>query len=192
MPLRPNLLERTLLAKGVIPSVLLDTGVSMFQASVLLTAADIRLFNHLQKGPLSAAEIAVKTECSQHGIEVVLNCLSNLGYLDLRGSQYSLSAAMRRSFPIDLFPDMVPFFRAVNAKLNDATDAVRTDPPGGIMGWTMVSTGRIGESYQAAMRWLGSSMVKEVASRTRLPNAPLRMLDVGGSHGLYCVEFCRK
>ena len=192
MPLRPNLLERVLIRTGIIPSVLLDTGVSMFQASALLTAGDVRLFNHLQAGPLTIEEIRVRTDCSLHGLQVLLTCLMNLGYVNQRGSQYTLTPAMRRSFPIELFPEMVPFFRAVNQKLNDATEAVRTDPPGGIMGWNMVASGTVGRSYQAAMRWLGSSMVKEVVSRTRIPNPPKRMLDVGGSHGLYCVEFCRK
>lgn len=192
MPLRPNLLERVLLHKGIIPSVLLDTGVSMFQASALLTAGDVRLFNHLQDGPLTIEEIGTRTGCSLHGLQVLLTCMMNLGYVDQRGSRYSLTAAMRRSFPIELFPEMVPFFRAVNEKLNHATEAVRTDPPGGIMGWNMVASGNVGRSYQAAMRWLGSSMVKEVVSRTRIPAPPTKMLDVGGSHGLYCVEFCRK
>jgi hypothetical protein len=192
VPLRPNLLERVLLRKGVIPSVLLDTGVSMFQASALLTAGDVRLFNHLQEGPLTIEELRTRTGCSLHGLQVLLTCLINLGYVDQRGSHYSLTAAVRRSFPIELFPEMVPFFRALNAKLNDATEAVRTDPPGGIMGWNMVTSGPVGRSYQAAMRWLGSSMVEEVVSRTGIPNPPKRMLDVGGSHGLYCVEFCRK
>lgn len=192
MPLRPNLLERVLLHTGIIPSVLLDTGVSMFQASALLTAGDVRLFNHLQEGPLTIEELRTRTGCSLHGLQVLLTCMINLGYVDQRGSHYSLTAAMRRSFPIELFPEMIPFFRAVNQKLNDATEAVRTDPPGGIMGWNMVASGNVGRSYQAAMRWLGSSMVKEVVSRTRISVPPKRMLDVGGSHGLYCVEFCRK
>jgi hypothetical protein len=127
MPLRPNLLERVLLHKGIIPSVLLDTGVSMFQASALLTAGDVRLFNHLQEGPLTIEEIRTRTDCSLHGLQVLLTCMMNLGYVDQRGSHYSLTAAMRRSFPIELFPEMVPFFRAVNEKLNAATEAVRTE-----------------------------------------------------------------
>jgi hypothetical protein len=192
MPLRANFLERVLLRKGIIPSVLLDTGVSMFQASALLTAGDVRLFNHLQEGPLTIEELRMRTACSRHGLQVLLTCMVNLGYVDQRNDRYSLTEAMRRSFPIELFPEMVPFFRAVNAKLNDATEAVRTDPPGGIMGWNMVTSGKVGQSYQAAMRWLGSSMVREVVSRVRIPHSPKKMLDVGGSHGLYCVEFCRK
>jgi len=164
----------------------------MFQASALLTAGDVRLFNHLQEGPLTIEELSTRTACSLHGLQVLLTCMLNLGYVDQRGSRYSLTRAMRRSFPIELFPEMVPFFRAVNEKLNDATRAVRTDPPGGIVGWNMVTSGDVGRSYQAAMRWLGSSMVAEVVSRTRIPDPPKRMLDVGGSHGLYSVEFCRQ
>jgi hypothetical protein len=192
MPLRPNFIERLLLRIGVIPTVLLDTGVSMFQASALLTAGDIRLFTHLKDGPLSLNEIKARTHTSLHGLSVLLTCMVNLGYLDQRGDEYRLSKATRRSFPIDLFPEMVPFFRAMNAQLNRATEAVNTDPEGGIMGWDMVKEGDVGRSYQTAMRWLGSSMVKEVASRIQFRASPKAMLDVGGSHGLYCVEFCRR
>jgi O-methyltransferase domain len=192
MPLKPNLIERLLLRIGVIPTVLLDTGVSMFQASALLTAGDIGLFTHLKGGPLSLNEIKARTHTSLHGLSVLLTCMVNLGYVDQKADEYRLSKATRRSFPIDLFPEMVPFFRAVNEKLNQATEAVNMDPEGGIMGWDMVKGGEVGRSYQAAMRWLGSSMVKEVASHIQFGASPKTMLDVGGSHALYCVEFCRR
>ena len=192
MPLRPNLIERLLIRNGIIPTALLDTGVSMFQASALLTAGDIRLFNHLKNAPLTLEEISQKTSCSKRGLEVLLTSMINLGYVIKNENYYSLSKAMRRSFPIELFPDMVPFFRAVNEKLNHSTEAVKNNPPGGIMGWDMVKSGLVGKSYQAAMRWLGSSTVKEVVSQIKMPAPPKKMLDIGGSHGLYCVEFCRK
>jgi hypothetical protein len=189
MPLRPNFIERLLVNIGIIPTALLDTGVSLFQASALLTAGDIRLFNHLKKASLTIEEIGQKTNCSLHGLQVLLNCMINLGYINKNGDRYSLSAAMQRSFPIDLFPDMVPFFRALNENLNNATEAVKTNPPGGLVGYSMLKKGQVGTSFQAAMRWLGSSTVKEVVSRIQLPRPPKRMLDIGGSHGLYCVEF---
>lgn len=126
------------------------------------------------------------------GIQVLLTCMVNLGYIHKKDSLYSLSKRVLRSFPIELFPDMISFFRALNEKLNLSTEAVKTNPPGGIMGWDMVKSGAIGNSYQATMRWLGSTMVKEVVSKVKLPVSPQRMLDIGGSHGLYCVEFSRK
>jgi hypothetical protein len=42
------------------------------------------------------------------------------------------------------------------------------------------------------MRWLASSTVQEVTKKVSLPDGTRKMLDVGGSHGLYCVEMCRK
>ena len=64
MPLKPNFIERMLINFGIIPTVLLDSGVSLFQASALLTAGDIRLFNQLKNGPLTLEEISQRTECS--------------------------------------------------------------------------------------------------------------------------------
>lgn len=192
MPLRPNFIERMLIKFGVIPTVLLDSGVSLFQASALLTAGDIRLFNHLKDGPLTLEEISQKTNCSLRGVEILLNGMIPLGYVNKNGNQYSLTKATLKSFPIDLFPDMVLFFRSLNENLNNATQAVKTDPPGGLVGYEMMKDGAVATSFQVAMRWLGASMVKEVVSKMKLPISPKRMLDIGGSHGLYCVEFCRK
>ena len=107
MPLKPNLIERLLINFGIIPTVLLDSGVSLFQASALLTAGDIRLFNHLKNGPLTLEELSQKTACSPRGVEILLNSMIPLGYVNKKGDQYSLTKAMLRSFPIDLFPDMV-------------------------------------------------------------------------------------
>jgi O-methyltransferase domain len=192
MPLKPNFLERLLINAGIIPGLLLDTGISMFQASALLTAGDIGLFGFLKNGPLDFDAIREKTNSSSLGLQVLLACMINLGYITKKGNHYSLTKAMKRTFPIDLFPQMVPFFRATSERLNDSSIAVRTNPPGGIMGWDFVKSGEIGQSYQAAMRWLGSSIVKEVVSRVKFNSSPKKMLDIGGSHGLYCVEFCRR
>lgn len=191
MPLRPNFIERLLINNGIIPSALLDVGISMFQSSAVLTAGDIRLFNHLKEAPLTLEEISKKTGCSLYGLQILLTCMINLGYVNKKENYYSLSKAMQRSFPIEQFPDMVPFFRAINEKLNNSTEAVKNNPPGGIMGWDMVKSGIVGKSYQTAMRWLGASTVKEVVSNIKM-SSPKKMLDIGGSHGLYCVEFCRK
>lgn len=191
MPLRPNFIERLLINNGIIPSALLDVGISMFQSSAVLTAGDIRLFNHLKEAPLTLEEISKKTGCSLYGLQILLTCMINLGYVNKKENYYSLSKAMQRSFPIEQFPDMVPFFRTINEKLNNSTEAVKNNPPGGIMGWDMVKSGIVGKSYQTAMRWLGASTVKEVVSNIKM-SSPKKMLDIGGSHGLYCVEFCRK
>ena len=42
------------------------------------------------------------------------------------------------------------------------------------------------------MRAIALFTVDEVARRTRLRQGPLRLLDVGGSHGLYSIALCRR
>jgi hypothetical protein len=193
MPLRTNFVERILINNGIIPGPLLDVGISMFQMSAVLTAGDIRLFNHLKNASLTLKELSEKTGCSEKGLSTLLSCLINLGYVKQNGHNFALTKAMQRSFPIDDFPDMIPFFRKqAEIQIQSSSIAVKDNPSGGIIGWDIVKSGEIGKSYQVSMRWLASGTVDEVVSKTKFKTHPKRMLDIGGSHGLYCVRFCRK
>lgn len=88
---------------------------------------------------------------------------------------------------------MVPFFRSqIIHSSQYAGKALKEAPEEGIMGWEKVKEGEIGRSYQVAMRWLAADTVDEVCKKLPLPSGGNKMLDVGGSHGLYCVEMCRK
>lgn len=192
MPLTLRPIERMLIQAGIMPSPALDVAKSMFQASAVLTAGDIKLFDHLKDGPHTIGELGGTTGFSSYGLLRLLTSMMNLGYVQRKKSHYSLTKPVLRSFPIDLFHEFVLFFRAVNDKLSHSTVAARDTPAGGIRGWDMVKSGEVGKSYQMFMRWLASSMVNEVASLIKLPNSARRMLDIGGSHGLYCVTMCRK
>jgi SAM-dependent methyltransferase len=46
--------------------------------------------------------------------------------------------------------------------------------------------------YQRGMKSLAGLAVGEVVTRTKLPENPRRMLDIGGSHGVYSAGFCRR
>lgn len=72
----------------------------------------------------------------------------------------------------------------------DATEAVRKAPEESVIGWETVQDGEVGRGYQAMMRWLATDLVDSVVAAVTLPDGAERMLDVGGSHGLYTVRFC--
>ena len=61
-----------------------------------------------------------------------------------------------------------------------------------LFSWEMVKGGEVGKAYQKVMRWMAAGAVDEVVSKMKFKKAPQKMLDIGGSHGLYCVAFCRK
>lgn len=192
MPLQPNLIERFLIRRGLIPPILLDLGMSTFQVWLFLGAMETGLFEHLQDGPHDVASLARKMNASQRGVEVLVQALEPLGYLEVEHGRYRLSKAARRSLPIDLLRDMVPFFKHQLMAYADVARAIREDPDDGIYGWEHVQSGEVGRSYQVSMRWLASQSVDEVVKQVDLPDGARRMLDVGGSHGLYTVAFCRK
>lgn len=71
-----------------------------------------------------------------------------------------------------------------------AAEAVREAPEDGLVGWEFVKEGEVGRGYQASMRWLASDLVGPVVDTVSLPDAASQMIDLGGSHGLYTVQFC--
>jgi hypothetical protein len=48
------------------------------------------------------------------------------------------------------------------------------------------------ERYHANLHGVARLLFPEVVKRLRLPPAAKRLVDIGGSHGLYSVELCRK
>jgi hypothetical protein len=193
MPLQPNLLERFLINRGMVPGLLLDLALPMFQFWTMISAMEIGLFDHLDSdSPLDVPTLAEKTNASERGIERLVQALEPLGYLESSDGRYELSAPAKRSLPVELLPDMVPYFKHSMRAYSDAARAVREAPEDGIYGWEHVQSGEIGRSYQTTMRWLGSQTVDEVVKKIDLPRGAERMLDVGGSHGLYTVAFCEK
>lgn len=192
MPLQPNLIERILIRKGLIPGLLLDTAISTFQMWTMIGAMEIGVFEHLEDGPENTETLAGKTGASERGLEVLLDTLEPLGYVKQKNGRYHLTSAARRSLPIDMLKDMAPFFKTQMMAYADVGRAIREAPEEGIFGWEQVQSGEVGRSYQTSMRWLASQSVDEVVGKVDLPDGARRMLDVGGSHGLYTVAFCRK
>lgn len=193
MPLQPNFIERILIKQGMIPSLLIDVGMSTFEFWALIGAMEIGLFEHLKNDALDVPTLAKKTNASDRGIEVLVRALEPIGYLDEKDGRYGLSKSARRSLPIDDLRDMAPFFADGQMMLyRNAADIIRENPPDGVGGWEHVKSGEVGRSYQTTMRWLASLNVEEVVKKVDLPDGARKMLDVGGAHGLYTVAFCRK
>jgi hypothetical protein len=160
--------------------------------SAMLGAMEIGLFRHLRDGPADVRTLAARTGASERAIEILVQVLEPLGYLDRKGERYALSRAGRQ-LPVDLLDDMVPFLRTQAViHIGEAGRGIRDAPEGGVFGWERVKDGEVGRGYQATMRWLASGTVDGVVRKIRLPDGPARMLDVGGSHGLYTVAFCRR
>lgn len=192
MPLKPNILERFFINRGDVPWLLLDAALPIFSFWAIVAASELCVFKELQEGPHSVQDLARRMGADPRGMGVLLQTLEGLSYVEKNNGTYALTDAARKTLPIDLLDTMAPFLRDQMLASADATKAVRQAPEGGVVGWERVKSGPVGRGYQAAMRWLASGTVDEVVDRVELPDGARRMLDVGGSHGLYTLEFCRK
>lgn len=193
MPLQPNIIERQLIKWGMIPGLLLDGALPTFSVSAMLGAGEVQLFKTLRENPLTLEELAEETNCNKRALQNLLNVLIPLGYISSDGNNYSLTKYAKKSIPIDLFSDMVPFIKEQSIlNVQRVNRALKEAPEEGVVGWDTVKKGEIGRSYQVTMQWLASSTVDEVTKKVKLPKGSEKMLDIGGSHGLYSVEMCRK
>lgn len=192
MPLQPNVLERFLINRGVVPSLLVDLALPMFQLCALFGAMEVGVFRHLEDGPADVPTLAERTGASERGIERLVQVLEPMGYIEQENGQYRLTERAR-DMPIDQLELMVEFFKSQATEvLPEVGRGVREAPEDGVYGWEHVQSGKVGRAYQATMRWLASGTVDEVVDSIDLPEGARRMLDVGGSHGLYTVAFCEK
>ncbi len=122
-----------------------------------------------------------------------MRALVPLGYVETKADVYKLTSAARRGLPEEDLQTMLPFFKEqIQHMALDAARGVREAPEDGIYGWERVQSGEEGHAYQEAMRWLAKDLVDDVVDAIDLPDGAKRLLDVGGSHGLYTVAFCEE
>ncbi|HEX5437979.1 MAG TPA: methyltransferase [Gemmatimonadaceae bacterium] len=193
MPLRPNFVERRLIARGTIPWPLLDVFLAAQQAAVVSAAAELGLFDVLRGGALTAEEVAARTGASLPGTIALLTALTGLGYVaeGAEGRVY-LTPAARRAMPLDDIRTIAPFLLELVRVAGESAHAVREAPPGGVVDHSRIQSGSMGRAFQTAMRWTAAGNMREVGQRVELPDSARRLLDVGGSHGLYTVALCTK
>lgn len=192
MPLKTNLLERFAINAGMVPGIMIDMGIPLFQLYAMIGAMETGFFRHLAEGPATASALAEKMNASQQGVKHLIQVLEPMGYLKENNGKYALSK-IGRNMPIDILEAMAPYWKHQAAvTIPEAGRGILEAPENGVYGWEHVKSGDVGRGYQVSMRWMASSMVDGIVKKIKLPEDANVMLDVGGSHGLYTVKFCQK
>ncbi len=194
MPIIPSLPERALLRLGVIPAPLVDfTQHASFR--LLLAGHRLGVFAALEDGPLTLDELGRRLEARPEGLEPFLDLLRRLGYLSVRGGRYGNTATTRRwlsaDSPRSLLP-AIPFLDDFVRRWDHLEETIKEGRPPFT---TYEFNDRRPERWPAfhdGMRTIALFTIDEVARKARLRSGPLRLLDVGGSHGLYTIALCRR
>lgn len=186
-----NPVEMILAAAGLLPQPLLDTHVAMLLARVVIEGSRLGVFAACAGGKRTAAEIAAACDTHPAATGQLLDALVGARYLKKRGERYALTRLARRwllpASPLSLHDKMIWQLTEWDW-LGELGPFVRSGEPVRCHG--TLTAAQWGD-YQRGMRAVARVLAPEVARRTPVPKGARRLLDLGGSHGLFSVALCR-
>jgi 2-polyprenyl-3-methyl-5-hydroxy-6-metoxy-1,4-benzoquinol methylase len=188
-----NPAEWLALLAGVVPAPAAEAWGGMGLSGILVAAVRTGLTARLAQRPATAAELAADLGLDPLPTRLLLDCLRSAGHVTARDGRYRLSRRSRRW--LDPFSGLsVAGYVAGTAdywtwwaELDEVTRGRRPAgthgaPPGDPF-W---------ERYIRGQYELARLSASEVARKLRLPAGARRLLDIGGGHGLYSAELCRR
>ena len=188
-----SLLERIALALGRVPEPIVDTQLMYTMARTIMTASERGVFGALATGPMAAEEVAEACSTDPRATRQLLNALTGVRYLTYDGERFALARRMRRwldpASPLALH-DKLHMQLAFEWRFVEHYD--RYLAAGEPLEMHETLQGDDWRIYQRGMEALARVSASEVARRTPVPRAASTLLDIGGAHGLYAAELCRR
>lgn len=187
-----GLLERAVLASGVLPTQLVLVFWGMGVSRTAIAACRLGVFEGLEEGPATAADLAARLGLHAEGTRTLLASLNGFGFVRQRDGVYRNARLTRRWLLLDSprsVRDLLDFMGDLWDRLEGLEGLVRT---GEIA--RLHDTERDEGFWRRYVRALGSPaklMGPQVIRRVKLARPPRRLLDVGGGHGMFSVAFCR-
>lgn len=187
-----NLLEWIAIKANLAPIPLVDTQVAFNAARAIMAGAELDIYEAIGKGQKTAAEISTACSTNAHATTQLLNCLVGLGYLQWSDGKYSLKKKFHKWLLKESEANLIGKLRFQLIEWNWMAmleDYVRT-------GKTLQLHSSVNEKewnlYQEGMRDLSVNVAKDLAKKIPVPKNATAMLDIGGSHGLYSIELCKR
>lgn len=194
MPVIPNLLERAFFRAGLGPRPLVDiAAAASFRA--LQAALRLELFELLARGPRTADALARDLNADPTTLAALLDLLEAAGHLRRRNGAYENSRDASRWLVRDAKGSSAAFVQLWTDVVFDEWDTLETSLQSGhpavhMHEW-LTARGKW-PLFNAAMAEFPRGAADAVAAAVALPAGARSLLDVGGSHGLYAIAFCRR
>ena len=187
-----NLLEWIALRANLAPTPLIDTQVAFNAARAIMAAAELGIYATIGRNSKTADEIA--TACNTHteATKHLLNCLVGIGYLQWNSGSYSLKPKYYKWLLKESESNLIGKLRFQLVEwewMGKLEEYVRTGKPLDLHGTASEKEWKL---YQEGMRDLSINAAKELAPKIPVPKDATNMLDIGGSHGLFSIELCKK
>lgn len=173
---------------------MLDVYMPMMKSSAIISAGRLGLFEALARGPLAVAQLAEKIESSVKGTAMLADFLIALGYLEKQDGLLANTASTQRWFTslgqVDYTPGLLWTHEAW-PMMGGLAEAVRSGHPEKTLWDAMVEHSHLGELFSSYMAAFASDLGPDLLKHVPVSAEQHRLLDLGGSHGLHAIRFCR-
>ena len=178
------------------PGPLLDMFAPLAFKAVA-AAVKLGIFETLESaGPLSVAGLCEKTQADERGMLLLVNALTSLGYLRRAGASRFATSAMTRAWMLAQsasdIASMTWYFEDAADRWSYLDKSIRGGRPAQECDDWLGSHPGTWERYHGGMYGIARLMGDGIVSRAAIPPSAKKMIDIGGSHGLYSVRFCQR
>ncbi|HXS96336.1 MAG TPA: methyltransferase [Candidatus Limnocylindrales bacterium] len=180
--------ERVALRTGRIPAPVIDVLYGPLQARAIMAAANVGVFDALAKGPAGVADLAAALRVNAGCLEALLRTLVHAGYLRLDGDGFELSRLGRRA--IERNRGYIEWNRTQWDMLAQLEATVRTGR--GVDLHATLRDPEAWDNYQRGQAEIARDVATYVAAKVPVRRGARRLVDLGGSHGLFGAAICRK
>ncbi|MCU1617294.1 MAG: methyltransferase family protein [Frankiales bacterium] len=188
-----NPVEWLALRAGLVPVVAAEAWGGMGVSGILVAAVRTGIAARLAEGPATAADLAAELHLDPVPTRLLLRCLRSSGHVTHRRGTYRLSRSSRRWLDprsrlsvagfVAGTADYWGWWAALDEVVRTGQPAAHHDAPADDPYWRRYITGQLDLARLSA---------GEVARKLRLPPGARSLLDVGGGHGWYSAELCRR
>ncbi|OHD64163.1 MAG: hypothetical protein A2176_00800 [Spirochaetes bacterium RBG_13_51_14] len=195
VPVHLNVFEKTgisLLNQG--PGPMVDL-LGMLTCKAVSAALRLGIFEAMEDDGRGIDEIAAAAGADAYGVSLLVGALENLGYLKQRRGKYVVTAMTRkwilRSSPRSI-ADLFLSFDDMASRWDQLHESIRAGRPP-VLGWEWLDQHpERWDTYHAGLKCTASLVSGELMRKISLPSSARTILDLGGGHGQYCIEFCRR
>lgn len=184
--------ERLLARLNFLPTPIYDTFVAPLFGKVVSSAVRLNLFEILPQ-PLTTAQVAQQLAISPQAAALMLKILCITGYVGVQGERFHLTAAGKKWFSKSspsYLGNFVQYVELLNRHWMYLEETVRRGKP------PVTYFDSFGERewrlYVYGMMDLARVIYPFVASKIVIPLRATQLIDLGGSHGWYSIQLCKR
>jgi hypothetical protein len=193
MILRLTLRERLYHRLHLLPTPVMDIFGSVLFGRALAIAVRRGMFEALAEEPLTPGALATRIGLHPEGATLLCDACVVAGYLRRRGSRYALaregSKWLLAGSPVSL-THLIRYFEALHRRWGGLERSLERGAPE--HPYYQGFSDEDWEEYVLAMRDLARLVMPDVARKLRFTKGASLLVDIGGAHGLYAIECCRR